>query len=100
MSTTNIEERLIVVLKAEAQAHGFWSKLESETGVSAQRWRKVVSERQRPTCDMIEAAAKRWPQFSLWLTTGIAYAEIGQIRPPADEYRRTPKQKNRGPLNF
>lgn len=92
---TSIETRLAVTLSVLAgeHEHGFYAQLERETGVSAQRWRKVERGLQRPTADMIEAAAKKWPQYVLWITTGITFAEVGQIRPALNEYRKVPRDK-------
>lgn len=92
---TTIEARLAVTLSVLAgeHEHGFYAQLERETGVSAQRWRKAERGLQRPTADMIEAAAKKWPQYVLWITTGVTFAEVGQIRPALNEYREVPRDK-------
>jgi hypothetical protein len=49
-----------------------WQKyLEEETGIVAQQWKNVSLLKQRPTAYMLEALARRWPQYAFWLLTGF-----------------------------
>lgn len=61
--------------------HGFWERLHVFTGISAQRWRKTFTRRQRATPDMIEALARAFPQHAFWLATGITDATNGHVAP-------------------
>lgn len=64
-----------------AGGHGFWKRLDAYTGISSQRWRKVIARLQRPTPEMIQALARMFPQHAFWLSTGITDAANGHIAP-------------------
>lgn len=86
MSST-IDDRVLLLLQNTASAvpglagHGVWERLGVQTGIPAQRWRNVVSGRQRATTTMVEALAKRWPQHAFWLATGITDVANGHRAP-------------------
>jgi hypothetical protein len=91
--STNIEDRLILLLREDGEPHGYWQALEERTGISAQRWRKAYARRQRPTPDMIEAMCKLKPQYAFWMATGITDAENGHSAPStALTFPETPRQ--------
>lgn len=93
-----IDDRLLLILKEDggrslevsafdkdSSTHfvrkGYWQILESQTGVRASQWRAFASGNQRSTPDMIEAAARFWPQYAFWIATGITDATNGHIAP-------------------
>lgn len=86
MSST-IDDRVLLLLQNTASAvpglagHGVWERLGVQTGIPAQRWRNVVSGRQRATTAMVEALARRWPQHAFWLSTGITDVANGHRAP-------------------
>lgn len=80
MSTT-IEDRLILLLREDCDAYGYWQGLENRTGISAQRWRGVYARRQRPTTDMLAAVGKMKPHYAFWLMTGVTDAANGHTAP-------------------
>lgn len=80
MSTT-IEDRLILLLREDGEAYGYWQGLETRTSISAQRWRGVYARRQRPTTDMISAICRLKPHYAFWLATGITDAANGHTAP-------------------
>ncbi len=86
MSST-IDDRVLLLLQNTASAipglagHGVWERLGVQTGIPAQRWRNVVSGRQRATTGMVEALARRWPQHAFWLATGITDVANGHRAP-------------------
>lgn len=86
MSST-IDDRVLLLLRNFATAvpglagHGVWERLGEQTGIPAQRWRNVMSGRQKATIAMVEALAKRWPQYAFWLTTGITDVANGHRAP-------------------
>lgn len=49
----DLESRFAFIVSFGKDTRGYWSRLESETGISAQRCLKPVADRQRPTPDMI-----------------------------------------------
>lgn len=92
MSTT-IEDRFILFLREDDEPHGYWQQLEEKTGISAQRWRKAYTRRQRPTPDMIEALCKQKPEYAFWMATGITDAENGHRAPStAFTFPETPRE--------
>lgn len=86
MSST-IDDRVLLLLQNFSTAvpglagHGVWERLGEQTGIPAQRWRNVVSGRQKATTAMVEALAKRWPQYGFWLATGITDVANGHRAP-------------------
>ncbi len=83
MSITTIEDRFVLLLKAQqaAAGRGFWERLSERSGIPAQRWRNAFDRRQRPTSELIETAGRLWPQHAFWLVTGITDAVNGHIAP-------------------
>lgn len=60
---------------------GFWSMLSAHSTVTSGRWRNFFSGQQKAAPDMIEAAAKLWPQYAFWLATGITDGCNGHVAP-------------------
>lgn len=83
--TWTIDDRLWLLLKAGvAERHtwkALWDWLGSHTAVSAGRWRNFYSGHQKAAAEMIEAAAKIWPQHAFWLATGISDVANGHVAP-------------------
>lgn len=93
-----IDDRLLLILKeqggrsASTSAYdktrganfvvkGYWQGLERDTGIKASKWRSFATGNQRPTPDMIEAAARHWPHYAFWLATGITDVANGHAAP-------------------
>jgi len=74
-----IQERLRAVIEEETDERGRFAELEKLTQISANSWKSFWHGRQRPTCEMIEAACMRWPQYAFWLATGITDAKYGHV---------------------
>lgn len=74
-----IQERLRAVIEVKTDERGRFAELEKLTGISANSWKSFWHGRQRPTCEMIEAACMRWPQYAFWLGTGITDAKYGHV---------------------
>ena len=92
MSTT-IEDRVVLVLRelTTKGQYGCWQRLADQTDVVAARWRKVYTEQQRPTPDIIQALCRFAPQYAFWIVTGITDVEHGHKAPesalPFPEWR-------------
>ena len=56
-------------------------ELEEETGIPSGNWKNVWNGNQRPTAHMIEALARRWPQYAFWLVSGITDEAFGHTAP-------------------
>jgi len=80
MSTT-IDDRAILILRESGEPYGFYTKLEQLSGIAAQRWRNLLSGRQKATGDMIEALGKIKPNYAFWLITGVTDAVNGHVAP-------------------
>lgn len=79
--SSKIEDRVILVLTKDGEPYGYWQYLERESGITAQRWRGVISRKQRPTTDMIEWVCLTWPEFAFWIATGITDVANGHSAP-------------------
>lgn len=60
----------------------YWERFSQDTGIPAQRWRNVMSRRQKVTLEMLEALTRRHPQHAFWLATGITDVANGHVAPP------------------
>lgn len=93
-----INERLLLLLKAvggraanpdvyekgkgvNLVVKGYWQRLEAQTGVKSSKWRLLASGKQKVTPELIEAAARLWPQYAFWLATGITDVANGHTAP-------------------
>jgi hypothetical protein len=81
MSTENLQNRLIELIKVATLEHRRFKQLEELTGIPADRWKNFWLGRQRPTAEMIEAVCQNWPEYAFWLVTGICDSEYGHCAP-------------------
>lgn len=79
-----IKDRLISLFNSERTSVWF----EKETGIDRYRWGNVRNGKARLTDAEIEAVAKLFPQYALWLITGTTAPECGQTSPEYDEANR------------
>ena len=79
----NLRERLKEVLEAETPARGRFSELEriSAHDIPSDTWKSVWYGRQRPTAEMIELVCQTWPQYALWIATGVTEPTSGHEAP-------------------
>jgi hypothetical protein len=76
-----ITDRLLKIIEAETDQRNRFKALEDETGIGKDSWAAAWHRKQRPTADMIEAIAKRWPDYAFWLACGDTEPERGHIAP-------------------
>lgn len=76
-----IKERLISLFNSRRTSVWF----EKETGIDRYRWGNIRSGKARLSDAEIEAVAKLFPQYALWLVSGQVAPECGQISPEHDE---------------
>ena len=81
MSSTDITDRMIAIIRQETNERRRAKELEELTGVPASHWRNALAKKQRPTCHMIELVAKQWPHYGLWLATGATDEANGHTAP-------------------
>lgn len=86
MSTENLQNRLIELIKIATPEHRRFKQLEELTGIPADRWKNFWLGRQRPTVEMIEAVCQCWPEYAFWLVTGISDSEYGHCAPGEQGY--------------
>jgi hypothetical protein len=55
--------------------------LENRTGISRKRWTNVKAEHSEMRADEIEALCKIWPEYTMWIASGIEQPDAGQISP-------------------
>lgn len=58
---------------------------EEETGIGRYRWQNIKGGRTSLGAEEIEAVVKIFPEYSLWLVSGVIAPEIGQKTPEYDE---------------
>lgn len=67
--------------------------LEKLSGIPSGHWKNFWHGKQRAHEHMIQALARQWPEYALWLVTGIDDPESGQQTPtdklPSPETRTT-----------
>lgn len=78
LPASNSAEEMLSVLQG---SRGFWKVLAEQTGISADRWRKVFERKQRPTTDILGAIGQQWPHHAFWVMTGITDAANGHVAP-------------------
>lgn len=76
-----LSTRLKLLLLAETKERGRYSSLETDTGISAATWRTWWTRGGAPGGLLVEAAAKKWPQFAFWLVTGNTDVRCGHDMP-------------------
>lgn len=81
MSSPDLSERLRGLIRAHTSDRRRAKELEELTGVPSASWKNFWTHKQRPTVQMIETAAKQWPQFALWLATGATDEANGHSAP-------------------
>ncbi|MFZ2973281.1 MAG: hypothetical protein WA049_11625 [Ferribacterium limneticum] len=60
-----------------------FTTLEKLSGIPSGHWKNFWHGKQRAHEHMIQALARQWPEYALWLVTGIDDPEAGQTTPPA-----------------
>lgn len=78
---SDIIQRVISVIRATTDDRRRLKQLEEETGIPDRNWKQVWSRKQRPTAHMLEALARRWPQYAFWVMTGITDEANGHTAP-------------------
>ncbi len=58
-----------------------WKSLEEATGISKEKWRQYNRGSTKPSVEMLEALARHWPQFALWIATGVSDEKHGHFAP-------------------
>lgn len=91
-----LEDRLRKLIDAEAPGTRKWKDMETATGVSSSSWQDFHRGKKRATAEMIEALAKKWPEYAFWLATGISDPDFGHGAPANYGFPRmkTPRENS------
>lgn len=76
-----ISARLRLLATAKTPEKKRFEGLEQETGIPSATWRTWWRREGTPSGQIIEAAAKAWPEHAFWLVTGITDVEAGHTMP-------------------
>ncbi len=58
------------------------------TKIKTGQIRSIENYRQKLYAWHIESISKKWPEYMLWLATGLTHIESGQISPELEEQRQ------------
>ncbi|CAH2791325.1 MAG: hypothetical protein CBARDCOR_4688 [uncultured Caballeronia sp.] len=78
----SLGKRLRAIAEHETSATRRFKELELATSIPSKTWLTFVGRSARPSSDMVEAVAQRWPQYAFWLATGITDPVFGHVAPP------------------
>lgn len=81
MPRPDIIFRTLVLIRSVTDVRRRLKQLEEETGIPDRQWKHVWALKQRPTAHMLEALARRWPEYAFWLVTGLTDAANGHVSP-------------------
>lgn len=77
----NINERLRKIINFELLEKNRFSVLEKLSSISQNTWRTWYVRNSFPNALMIESISKKFPQYALWLATGIEDDIAGYLCP-------------------
>lgn len=77
-----LTERLMRLVEVKIGKSKKFKKLEELTEITADRWSAVSLDRQKPTLEMAEKLCKEWPEFAVWLMTGMSPNNVGKQTTP------------------
>lgn len=86
--------RTLLLIRAVTDDRRRLKQLEEETGIPDRQWKHVWALKQRPTAHMLEALARRWPEYAFWLVSGLTDVAHGHVSPSsvdADQPERDPE---------
>jgi hypothetical protein len=75
------DSRLRALINTVLGGRPDWKRLEELTGVPAVRWRHHSANLKKPSVEMVAAICETWPQYALWLTTGVSDEDAGHRAP-------------------
>ena len=78
MNELDAIERINELLRAEGITR---DELSTRTGIGYNRWLSVIQRKTQLRHSEIQAIAKVWPEYKLWIAYGEEMPEAGQISP-------------------
>lgn len=76
-----ISDRMKRLIDAWIPQRGRFKKLEEISEIPADHWKNFWHGKQRAHEYMIQSLTRAWPEYALWLVTGIYEEAIGQMCP-------------------
>jgi len=77
----NISDRLRLVIEAVTPPTRRFVALEEATQIKAESWRTWWNRGGKASPDMIQTIARAYPEYALWIVTGITDQLFGHIAP-------------------
>lgn len=77
----DLKGRLQSVLRAGTPERGHFRALQEMSSISADSWKAVAYDRQKPTLEMLSFACTTWPEMAFWLATGLTDEAFGHVAP-------------------
>jgi hypothetical protein len=78
---STLAERFASLLRERTEEARRFKALEDESGIPAVSWRTAMNGGQRPTAEMLEVVAGKWPEHAYWLLTGCTDNRNGHVSP-------------------
>ncbi len=90
-----IKERVITILKGSGMR---LPELEERTGISRYTWNnlKNPARNREIKAEEIEAIVRIYPQYALWIVSGIIHPDCGQTSPEYDGANSNLSSQNAG----
>ncbi len=89
---SEINERFKELIELKTSSNRRYKELEEFSTIPAVSWRKAFNGKQRPTSEMLESLAKKWPEHAFWLLTGATDNEFSHTSPKAESHLDAPYQ--------
>lgn len=78
MEDSDAIERINTLLRIEKITR---DELSTKTGIGYNRWISVIQKKTQLRHNEIQALARLWPEYKLWIAYGEEMPEAGQISP-------------------
>jgi hypothetical protein len=78
----NLDSRARLILLAEMSGKKMFPTLSKSTNIPLETWRSWWKKGIVPNGTIVEAIARKWPQYAYWLVTGLTDSLCGHVMPP------------------
>lgn len=91
ISNLDLRGRLNNITAHHVPGRGRFRVLQEMSGISQDTWKAAWYGKQRPTAEMVQFAARRWPEYAFWLASGITDQVHGHRAPDKVETYPEPR---------
>lgn len=81
ISIGDLRGRLNAITAQHVPGRGRFRVLQEMSGISQDTWKAAWYGKQRPTAEMVQFAARRWPEYAFWLASGATDQMHGHHAP-------------------